>query len=290
VFNPAGPVPQFAHVTTVGPGYFRTLEIPLLSGRVFTIADNSGAPRVAIVNETLARGFWPKGDAIGKRIVLGAPRPGAAWMTIAGIARDIHFASLSLAPIPQIYMPYLQNPPGGTTLAVRAAGDPLALSRSVVDQIRVIDPVLPVQNIATLNERVSRSMATPRFNSFLVVIFAIGALLLAVVGTYGVVAHSTSQRTREIGVRMALGAQIPDVIRLIVLKGLTPVGFGALAGLAGSLVFSRMISTLLFQVTPADPAILILSVLVPAGASVLACIVPCIRAAKADPAIVLRWE
>lgn len=286
-WHPDGPVPQIAHSHTIDPEYFRAMQIPLRAGRFFTPADNAGAPAVAIVNETLARGFFPRG-AIGHQIVLGAPRPGAPWLTIVGIVGDVKTAALSHETMPQFYVPMAQSPPGSMSFVIRTALDPLFVARSVAQAVRRLDPALPVYDVISMDDRIAKSIGQPRFETALLSFFAASALFLAAIGIFGVVAHSTAQRTREIGIRMALGADPSQVVRTIVWEGLRPVLIGIAIGLAGAIGIGRALSSALFHVAPTDPVAFALAAAVLAVVAFVACLGPARRASRIDPAQALR--
>ena len=289
-YNPSGRVPQVAGYYIASAAYFKTMQIPLLAGRPVTLADSADTPRVAVVNETLARGFWPAGDAIGHRILLGAPRPGAPWLTIVGIVKDIRNSGLRVDPIPQIYAPYAQNPAGSLFVVLRTAGDPMSAAVPAARQIAEIDKEQPVYDVKTMDQRISLSMGQERFQTTLLGIFALAALALAAIGIYGVLEHSVSQRIPEIGIRMALGAQRRDVLHLIVSQGMAPVALGLIAGLSAALALNRLAKSLLFGITTTDPATYAAVGLLLTVIAFLACIIPARRATRVDPMIALRYE
>ncbi len=289
-WNPNGPVPQIAHTSAAGPGYFGTMGIPLLAGRTFTEADTLDAPAVAVINQALARGFFPRGDAIGQRILVGAPRPGAPWRTIVGIIGDLRTGALDQAAMPQFYWPLAQEGPRGLAIVLRTANDPLEMAREARGAVRLLNPDVPVYDVSTMERRVKDSAGQPRFQTVLLGFFAIGALFLAVVGIYGVVAHSTAQRTKEIGIRMALGADAVRVVASVVAGGMRPVAAGMALGLAGATVLTRLLSTVLYQVTPHDPWTFAGAVIVLAVIAAAACLSPARRAALVDPMEALREE
>ncbi len=289
-YRASGPVPQVAHSQSVGLDYFRTLQIPMLSGRVFAPADKLDAPRVAIINDTLARGFFPKGDAIGHRIVLGAPGPQARWATIIGIVADVKTAALDQSALPQIYLPHAQNPSPAMALVMRSSVPPETIARQAAAVVRMLDPDQPVYDIKTMDQRVAESIGQPRFQAVLVAFFAAAALFLAAIGIFGVVAHSTAQRTREIGIRMALGADHSRVLRGVLADGLRPVVAGAVIGIAAALALARLLSSVLFQTNPYDPPTIALAAVVLIAVAIAACLGPARRATRVDPASALRAE
>ena len=284
-----GMASQFANLSFVGVDYFRTLQIPLRAGRTFTAADSAGEfPNVVIVNETLAHAFFPRG-AVGERI--GVPPPcrdtkcDFVWMTIAGVAGDVKTTALDLAPLPQIYLPW---PNGGVIL--RTAGEPLSVARTAAAIIRSMEPDMAVSDVRTMEDRISATIGQPRFQTALVSFFAGTALFLAAIGIFGVVAHSTAQRTREIGIRVALGADGPSVVRMVMFDGLRPVAAGVTLGLVGALVLSRMMTGLLFQVTATDPSSFLFAACLLTLVAIAACLGPARRATRVDPAIALRED
>jgi putative ABC transport system permease protein len=295
-----GPVTQFASLSAAGVDYFRTFEIPMRAGREFTaedaVAANQGPPgpaneypRVVIVNETLARTFFPRG-AVGEQI--GVPPPcrdtkcDFVWMTIVGVAGDVKTRGLDMAARPQIYIPQPQS--GGIIL--RVVGEPMSLARAAADVIHSAEPDMAVYNVRTMEDRISATVGQPRFATAVVGFFAVAALFLAAVGIFAVVAHSTAQRTQEIGIRMALGADGAQVIQTVFFDGLRPVLFGVVLGLGGALALSRVFFSLLFEVRATDPSIFLLSAIILALVAGAACLGPARRATRVDPMIALRAE
>ncbi len=245
---------------------------------------------MAVINETLARRFFPHGDAIGRHLLLGAPEPGARWMTIVGIIGDLKTGALDDQPMPQYYTPQAQEAPGSMIVVLRTAGDPLQLAREASEVVRLLDPDVPVYRIGTMQQHVSDAVGQPRFQAVLLALFAAAALFLAAVGIYGVVAHATAQRTKEIGIRMALGADAARVIATVLADGLRPVAAGIVLGLAGAAALARLLSSVLFHVTPRDPAAFAWAVVMLAFTAAAACLGPARRAALLDPQIALREE
>jgi putative ABC transport system permease protein len=277
----------------IGLGYFRTMGIPLLRGRDFTSAENPESPGVIIVNQAFAKRYFPNEDAIGKRI-----KPGISvfddkdpvMREIVGIVGDVKHRSLSTEVRPAFYVPQAQLPFDSMTITVKTAGDPQSILSTVQNEVRQMDKDLPIFAIKTLDDYVADSVATPRFNTTLLALFASVALVLTVVGLYGVMSYSVAQRTNEIGIRIALGAQARDVLSLIVGQGLKMVLIGLAIGLAGAFALTRLISSLLFGIGTKDP----LTFAGVAGAlalvALLACYLPARRATKVDPIIALRYE
>jgi putative ABC transport system permease protein len=275
----------------VSPGYFKTMSIPLLDGRVFTDGDKSDSPPVVIISETMARRFWPNEDPLGKRIKVGRSTSSRPWLTVIGVVKDVRQYELVIEPKPQMYVPYQQaeffEP---RALVVRANFDPLSLTGTVRQTVWEIDKDQPVSDISTMEEVIADSVARQRFSMWLLGIFAGLALVLAAVGIYGVMSYSVAQRTREIGIRMALGAQRSDVLKMTIGGGLRLVLMGAAIGLAAALVLTRVMSSLLFGVSPTDPLTFVSISIVLISVAVLASYVPARRATRVDPMFALRHE
>jgi putative ABC transport system permease protein len=282
--------PQIAHTQTVGLDYFRTMQIALRSGRDFSVADGPDAPRVVVVNETLARRFFPNGDALGRHLLLGAPSPGARWMTVIGVAADVKTGALDQAAMPQFYTPVAQEPPSSVAVVLRTAGPPLHLAREASGMVRLLDPDLTVFDIASMEERIEKSVGQPHFQTVLLAFFAGVALFLSAVGIYGVVAHATIQRTREIGIRMALGAEPARVVAAVLADGLRPAAAGIALGLGGAAALTSLLSSVLFDVAPGDPVTFAAAAAVLAAVALAACLAPARRAALMDPLAALRHE
>jgi predicted permease len=273
------------------PGYFQAMGIPLKQGRLFTAQDSANAPRVAMIDETLAKAFFPKGDAVGQFLIdpsIGQkPGDGSQIVGIVGAVKD---RNLMKKPQPVIYHPALQAPRPFMNLAVRTAGDPLALVSAIQQRVRDPDRNLPVYKIATMEQNLSDSLMRRRFSMLLLAALAGFALCLAAVGVYSVISYSVGQRTREIGIRMALGAQPGSVHKLILRQGLRPVLAGLAAGLLASLVAMRALTSLLYGVTATDPPTFLAVAGVLLAISALACAIPARRAARVDPLAALRHE
>jgi putative ABC transport system permease protein len=283
----------------ISPDYLRTMGIALRRGRYFTEQDHENAPGVAIINETMARRFWPDEDPLGKRIKLGGPQRPYPWMEIVGIVEGVKHDGLDAPVGPEMYMPYAQTPfsqmPAGLRFppmffAARSGSDHASLAAAMRAEIKALDKDLPVINIRTLDQLLANSISQHRFYLLLLAFFAAVALTLAAVGLYGVVSYTVRQRTHEIGVRMAFGAQAGDVLRLIIRYGMKLTLIGALIGLAGALALTRLMKTLLFEVSATDPLTFAgVSALLTAVA-LLACYVPARRATRVDPLVALRVE
>jgi putative ABC transport system permease protein len=283
-FNNA-PVAGWQHVT---PNFFRALGIPLVAGRDFTDRDNAGASGAAIINEALARRYFPNENPIGKRITLGLPRP--PWLTIVGVVKDIPHRGLESKAEPDWFLSYLDQPRRHGYLMARSSSDPASLAAAIRSQVSAIDKDQPVTAIRTMNEVIASTTAPRRFNTLLLAIFAAVALALAATGIYSVISYSVTQRTQEIGVRIALGAQPGDVIRLILKQGLTLTLIGVAAGLLSALAAARVMTGLLYGVTATDPATFVAISLLLVIVATLACYLPARRAARVEPITALRCE
>jgi putative ABC transport system permease protein len=277
----------------ISPQYFSTMGIQLLQGRALAAQDRVDSPAVAVINETMARRFWPGEDPLGKRITPGASNSTNPddWITIVGVVRDVRQFELNAEPRPQMYLSYEQASFfAPRDLVVRTEGDPLSLADAVRRTVWEVDRDQPVSNIRTMEDIISESVARQRFSMLLLGIFAGVALLLAAVGIYGVMSYSVAQRTREFGVRMALGAQRSDVLKLAVGQGLKLVLAGVVIGVVAALALTRVMSSLLFEVSATDPVTYITISVVLISAGVLASFIPARRATRVDPVIALRYE
>jgi putative ABC transport system permease protein len=270
--------------------YFQTMNIPLVKGRYFDARDTADAPGVAIVSEALARKYWPDEDPVGKRITFeGGQQP--RWREVVGVVGHVRNEGLEGESRGQYYIPYAQRPTGSDLfLVVRADGDPAALAPMVRGRIASVDKDLPVYKVTTMEKLVSDSLAQRRFSMFLFGVFAALALALAIVGLYGVMSYAVAQRTHEIGLRMALGAQGRDVLRMVVGQGMALVAVGLGLGLAGAFLLTRLMESLLYGVSAADPLTYAGIALLLAAVALLASYIPARRATKVDPMIALRYE
>jgi putative ABC transport system permease protein len=273
----------------ITPDYFRALQIPLAAGRTFTDHDNDNAPKVVIVNQSMARQLWPGESPVGKRISIW--RDEKFPREIVGVVGDTK-ASLDTEAGSQMYVPYAQDANWGSlTLAIRTANnDPASLAPAVRNEIRSLDKTLPVYNVKTMDEVLAASVADRRTSMLLFSTFAVVAMLLSMIGIYGVTAYYVTQRTHEIGIRMALGAQLRDVMKLVLKRGLTLALIGVVAGVAGALALTRLLSTLLFGVTAVDAATFATVSLGLIAVAIVACYIPARRATKVDPLVALRYE
>jgi predicted permease len=275
-------------VNPIGPGYFETLGIPLVRGRDFARTDTTGAPLVVIVNETMAQRFWPGEDAIGKRFKFFGD---TEFTTVIGVARNSKYNTVDEDPIPFIYEPLRQNYTPAATLHVRAAANASGLAGAVRAAVLETDPRLVVFDIRTLEEQVARSLAPLRMNSLILVSFGSLAVLLASIGLYGVANYSVTQRTREIGVRMALGAQSGSVLRLVLSGGLTLVAVGVVLGLAAAFALARLVPpALLPNMSARDPLTFASTTALLCVVALVASYIPARRATRIDPLIALRAE
>jgi putative ABC transport system permease protein len=275
-------------VSIITPGYFRALEIPILRGRNFDEHDRSGSAPVAILNQTAARLFFPHEDPIGKRLRVWWNH--SPTVEIVGVAGDIRHSQLNSPPDPCLFMPNDQHPFPFASLVVRTSGEPLALTAAIRQKIREVDADQGVAKIETMMELVAESIARPRIESFVLTAFGFIAILLACIGLYGVIAYSVTQRYREIGIRLALGATAARVFRSVLTEGLRLTLVGLFVGVGGVLLLVRYLRSLLFEVQPTDPLTISTVVGLIVAISVLACYWPAHRATKVDPAVSLREE
>jgi len=280
--------PAVAERSSVTPEYFHLLKMPLLRGRSFDESDHDTAPQVAVINEAFARTYWPNQNPIGKRF--RKAKANSPWITVVGLIANARTESLAEAGVPKIYLDLYQT--GGKRLAIFLRGnlDAAAIPNEVREQVQSVDPTLPVSGAQTLDETVSASLAERRFSMEIVALFALTALLLAGLGIYGVISYIVSARTHEIGIRIALGAQRRNILRIVVRQGLALAVAGAAVGLVGALIVSHSMAGLLYGVKPTDPltfaGVAVLLVVV----ALFACYVPARRAMRVDPMIALRHE
>jgi predicted permease len=278
---------------TVSPGFFDALGIPLLEGRRFDANDRAGNPPVAIVDEQLAREAWPGASAIGRRLnveTLAGDEFVRTWAQVVGVVRHAKFQDLVSEGRPQVYVPQAQSPRPVMSYAVRTSGDPRALVEPIRRVLSRLDPDLPLSRPALLSDSVSRAREACRFTALLAGTLAGIALLLASVGVYGVISFLVGQRTREIGIRMALGATRRDVVSLFLSEGTRIVAFGLAAGVAAGIGTLRLSASLFFGVRPLDPANLAAAAAVLAAVGVAATAVPALRAARVEPLTALKQE
>ena len=274
----------------IGEGFFQTLRVPLRQGRFFNAQDNQGAMPVTIINETMARRFWPGEEALGKRFKLGPAQSDSPWLTVVGVVGDMRRQSLERQPIAQIFRPYLQMSQRRLILLIRTTGEPTQLAPVVRNEIRAIDKTVLVSGSATLESQLNQRVAERRFQTWLLALFSALALALAAVGIYGLMQQSVALSTREIGVRMALGARSADILRLVIGHGMSLALCGVGIGLLAAFGLTRVLTGLLFGVTATDPTTFITAPLVLLLVALLACYLPARRATKVDPILALRHD
>jgi len=290
------PAPQpndsvvYAERPKITPDYFRVVGIRVLQGRAFTWADDENSPEVAIVNEGMARRYWPGEDAIGKRVSINDRDGQPVWRQIVGVVNDVKHDGLTAATRPHIYIPTMQFTYPGAILAIRAKGDPAALANTIRREVAALDRNQPLIDIGTMEKVISDSVADRRFQMTLLAIFAAVALILAATGVYSVMATAVARRTREMGIRLALGAPPRDVLRLVVGQGMKLALAGVGIGLAAAFGLTRLMRGLLFGVSALDPLTFVAVALLLTGVALVACCIPARRAMRVDPLTVLRSE
>jgi putative ABC transport system permease protein len=277
----------FANIGSVSGGYFAAMGIPILAGRTFTEADREDAPLVVIVSEALGRKYWPGESPLGKRLRFDEDEK---WMTVVGVAGDVRQLGLEQAPPPILYLPYKLFALPFTNLAVRSAAPDAVVADLMRAQIRAVDPEMPPGEMSTLHTILNRSVDEPRFRTLLLGAFALTALLLAAVGVYGLISYSVTQRTREIGIRIALGAQPGQVIVPMIREGIVLAVGGLTIGLAGAFLAARVLSRFLFGVGASDPVTFAAVSLLLFVVALVASYIPSRRAMRVDPIVALRAE
>ena len=295
--NPPVPADRInADWQALTPGYFETLRIPVLRGRGIEEQDRTDATPVVVINRTLARQAWPGEDPIGRRILLGGGDVDSVWRTVVGIVGDVRHRGLTATPRPEMYLPHAQFPAGTGTaqrtlrIVLRSQGDPAALAGPLRAALAELDPAVPLVDVQTMEQALGAWAAERRLTMILVAAFAALALALGAVGVYGVMAHLVVQRTREIGIRIALGAVPREILALVIGQGAWLAVAGVALGVAGALVASRLLGGLLFEVTPTDPATYAGTALTLLGVAAIAALVPALRATRTDPVEALRSE
>lgn len=274
----------------VTPAYFETMGIPVLKGRSFTAQDRDNTPHVIVVNEALASRYWPNQDVIGKRLGFEEDPSKQSWREIVGVVGNVKHQGLEAEAKPEVYFPYQQLPRNFMTVVVRTSSDPMSMIPAIRGQVFTIDKDQPAFDVMTMDQRLAKSVATSRFVMLLLGTFSVLALGLAALGLYGAMAYLVSQRTQEIGLRMALGAQRSDVFKLVVGKGMRLALIGTAIGLVASLALTRVMGTLLFEVTPTDVLTFVIVSVVLLTVALLACYIPARRATNVDPLTSLRYE
>ena len=275
----------------VGANYLRTLGVPLLKGRDLTPQDiEPGAPVVAVINEKMAARYWPNEDPLGRRITLGLPRPDNPWITIVGVAKDVPHRALDSQPEPDWYLSRALSPQRHRYLFVRSATSTASLASAIRKEVATIDRDQPVTSIKAMGEVISATTAPRQFNTVLLGVFAALALLFATLGIYSVISYSVVLRTQEIGIRVALGARRSAISTLVIRRGMKLALIGAALGLAGAFAITRLMSSLLFGISPADPLTFAAVSLVLLATALLACLIPARRATRVDPLVALRNE
>jgi predicted permease len=280
--------PPLIEVRDVTPGYFHLLEMPLLRGRLFSDLDDEKAPQVAVINEAMARMYWPNADALGKRLKVRPAEP--AWITVAGVIADARTESLAGASVPQLYLSAYQTREKELAIFLRGQLNPAALPAQVHEQVQSINPELPVFGAQTLDDALSASLSERRFSMEMVALFAVTALLLAGLGIYGTISFMVSERAHEIGIRLALGAKRAEILEMVLRQGLGLALCGAAVGLVGALIVAQLMAGLLYGVRPTDPLTFVGVTLVLTVVALAACYIPARRAMRVDPLVTLRYE
>jgi predicted permease len=287
-YTPPADQPELqADMRGVTPGYFHTMQIPLRAGRLFDDRDTHTSPKVVVVDDKMAQRFWPKGDAVGKRIRFGKDSP---WMTVAGVVGTVKQYGLAADTRIAFYMPHTQMTAGNLFLVARTGGSPAALTSSIVREIHAVDPDIAVYDVQTMPVRLHDSLARQRFSMTMLGAFAVFALVLAAVGIYGVMSYLVTQGTHDIGVRIALGAQRSSIVRMVIRQGMSVAGIGIVAGLIGAAALTRLMGSLLFGVQPRDLLTFSLVAVFLAVIALIAAYIPALRATRIDPLVALRDE
>jgi putative ABC transport system permease protein len=290
--EPAPGQARIPNVRIISKDYAAALGMKLIEGRLFEQGDGFGKPLVALINQSLARNYWPGENPVGKRFKTGGYNEKSPWITVAGIVGDIHQAGLDIPARAEMYFPYQQQDDGFDPeyLAVRTSGDPMGVAESARQQVWAVDKEQPVAGVMPLEDLVDENLSSRRMQASLLSGFAGLALLLVTLGIYAVLSFAVTQRTQEIGVRVALGAQPRDVLRMIFSQGFKLFLIGAAIGLAAALALSSALVHLLYGVSPYDPASFASVTILLAAVALLACYVPARRATRVDPLIALRYE
>jgi putative ABC transport system permease protein len=279
---------QMAKYRPASPGYFETIGIPLLGGRTFTFADTVEAPWAVVINQSMARMYWGQQDPVGQRLHFGGDR----WRTIIGVVGDVLHEGLDREAKPEMYVPVTQAPniESGPTLVVRTAIDPAAVAADVRTAVSALDRAMPVDQIETMEQLVSGSVAQPRFRTAILAAFSLLALLMASIGIYGVMNYLVVQRTREFGIRLSIGAGRGDVLRLVLGRAAVLISTGLGLGLLGSVLLVRLIAKLLYGVAPLDPSTFLAVAVLLAAVGLVASYIPARRATRVELTVALRYE
>ena len=276
----------------VSPGIFSALEVPIIRGRGFTDADSENSERVIVINQTMARRYWPNEDPLGKRMAIGESSKATSWRTIVGIVGDVRHASLSEAPVPCAFTVYRQDLESWPRMAfvIKASTDASSLTSAVRKELISVDPAQPVYAVEPLEKLLNTSLAQRRFIMLLIGSLSFIALALAMVGVYGVVSFSVSERTHELGIRMALGAKARDVLAMVLVQGMRVALLGIAIGLLAAGALTRLLSSLLFEVSATDPGAFSIVAILLGVTAAFACYIPARRATRVDPLQALRYE
>jgi putative ABC transport system permease protein len=291
-----GNMQQHVFMWQVTPGYFQTIGIPLTSGRELELSDNAGRAPAVVINEVMARRFWPNRNPLGQHVRFYSDlKTTGQWAEIVGIVRNVPMRSLTEEKLPQVFMTYAQGKQitpwtMGTTLVLRSSQDPQLLVNAIRQQVRDLDSSVVVRRPITGQELISQTVSQPHFNLVLLGLFAVAALTLAAIGIYGILANLVRQRTREIGIRLAMGARRADVFRLVVGHGMRLAGMGLVLGTMLALCATRLLSSLLVGIKPSDPLTFSSVILLLSLVAFIACYLPGRRATQVDPMITLRYE
>jgi putative ABC transport system permease protein len=286
---PNGPIQNIDYWNSVSGKYFETIGAHLLEGRFLNEADGAGAPLAVVVNQTMAKTYWPRESAIGHRVRYSGPN-NPPWRTIVGVVADVKNAALDRPAGTELYFPFAQAPRTLSWVVVRAQGDPMNLTGAVRDAIRSLDRGLPISNIGTMDDVMSTARSRPRFLTLLLTLFSSLSLILAALGIYGVISYAVAQRTNEIGIRMALGARGGDVVRLIGTSGVRLALAGTIVGAVGAFALTRFLSGMLFGVSSLDPLTFLAMAATLIAVTLFACYIPARRASRVDPLVALRYE
>ncbi len=282
--------PKNAFIQIARWNFLETMGIPLVAGRDLSAADTQGRPRVAIINETMARQVFGERTPVGRHFQFVNGHDRDVPIQVIGVARDSKYASLEQQMPPTLFMPHAQAPPSGMTVEVRTASDPVTVASAIREAVRQTDPTIPLAEMKTQRQQIAETIGKPRAFAALTTVSGVIGLLLACVGLYGIVSYETIRRTREIGIRMALGAKRSDVLRLVMRQTVAVVTIGAGIGVALALAASRLIGSLLFGVSPGDPFAMASALAVLIGVALAASYLPARRASQLDPTQALRYE